>query len=219
MATARSARRLRIWDLPTRIVHWLLVLAIPILWWTAEEHLIEQHMATGQIVLGLLVFRLIWGFVGSSTARFAQFVRGPRAIADYLRGRTAYRLGHNPIGALSVVAMLGLLLLQVGLGLFASDEDGINSGPLAYLVDVDVSEELTELHELAFWFLLAVIALHVAAIFFYLFVKRDNLLTPMVVGTRDAPDTVEEMQPAGLLRFAAAAGASVLLVLWITGSL
>lgn len=219
MAAAPSGRRLRIWDLPTRIVHWLLVIHIPILWWTAEEHLIEQHMVAGQVALGLLVFRLIWGFIGSSTARFADFVRGPRAIADYLRGRTAYRLGHNPIGALSVVAMLGLLLLQVGLGLFASDEDGINSGPLAYLVDVDVSEELTELHELTFWFLLPVIALHVAAIFFYLFVKRDNLLTPMVVGTRDAPDTVEEMQPAGLLRFAAAAGASVLLVLWISGSL
>ncbi len=215
MPTARSARRLKIWDLPTRVVHWLLAIHIPILWWTAKEHFIEQHMVAGQVVLGLVIFRLIWGFIGSSTARFSSFVRGPRAIADYLAGRSHYRLGHNPLGALSVVAMLGLLSLQVGLGLFASDEDGINSGPLAYLIDIDLSEELTELHGTTFWLLLAVVALHVAAIFFYLFVKRDNLLRPMVVGTREAPDTVEEMQPAGLLRFLLAAAVSAALVLWL----
>ncbi len=218
MAAAGGKRRIRIWDLPTRIVHWLLVIHIPILWWTAEQELIEQHMLAGQVVLGLLIFRLIWGFFGSSTARFSSFVRGPRAIADYLAGRSEYRIGHNPLGALSVVAMLGLLLVQVGLGLFASDEDGLYSGPLAHLVSVDLSEQLTELHELAFWLLLAVIALHVAAILFYLAVKRDNLLAPMVVGTREAPDTAEEMRPAGIVRFAISAAVAVGLVMLIARS-
>jgi cytochrome b len=212
-------RRLRVWDLPTRIVHWLLVLLIPGLWWTAQEGMIARHLVLGLTALGLLVFRLIWGFAGSSTARFSSFVRGPRAIADYLAGRSQYRLGHNPLGALSVLAMLGLLSLQVGLGLFATDEDGFNSGPLAYLVSVDASEEITQLHETAFWLLLAVIALHVAAILFYLFGKRDNLLRPMVVGTRDAPDMTEEMRPAGLARFILAAAVAAALTLFVAGLL
>lgn len=219
MEEAGATRRLRVWDLPTRIVHWLLVLLIPGLWWTAEQGMIERHVVLGQIALGLLMFRLIWGFAGSSTARFSGFVRGPRAIADYLAGRTAYRLGHNPLGALSVVAMLGLLCLQVGLGLFATDEDGFNSGPLAHLVSVEASEEITELHETAFWLLLAVIALHVAAILFYLFGKRDNLLRPMLVGTRDAPGTLEEMRPAGLVRFLLSAATAAALTLVIAGVL
>ena len=217
ITAAGGKRRLKVWDLPTRIVHWLLVLLIPALWWTAEEGMIERHLMLGQLALGLLLVRLIWGFVGSSTARFSSFVRGPRAVADHLAGRSEYRLGHNPLGALSVVAMLALLFLQVGLGLFATDEDGLNSGPLAYLVSVDTSDAVSELHETAFWLLVAVIALHVAAILFYLFGKRDNLLRPMVVGTREAPDTAEEMRPASLLRFALSAAVAAALTLFIAG--
>jgi cytochrome b len=200
-----GTERVRIWDWPTRFVHWMLVVLIPLSWWSAKNDEMEWHFRSGLTVLGLLVFRLIWGFIGSSTARFSSFVRGPRAIFDYLRGRTEYRLGHNPIGALSVVALLGLLAVQVGLGLFASDEDGLVSGPLAHLISADLSEEITDLHEDNFDILLVLIGLHVAAIFFYFFVKRDNLVKPMVVGTREAPAGVEPMRPAAWWRFLVAA--------------
>jgi cytochrome b len=209
--------RVRIWDWPTRIVHWLLVVLIAFSWWSAENDELEWHVRSGMTILGLLVFRLVWGFIGSSTARFASFVRGPRAIVDYLRGRTEYRLGHNPIGALSVVALLGLLAVQVGLGLFASDEDGLFSGPLAHLVDFDLSEEITDLHEDNFYILLVLIGLHVGAILFYFFIKRDNLVKPMVVGTRDAPAGTEAMRPATLWRLLLAVAVAFAVIWWVWG--
>jgi cytochrome b len=209
----------RIWDRPTRLVHWLLVVLIAISWWSAENDALEWHFRSGYAVLGLLVFRLIWGVIGSSTARFSSFVRGPGAILDYLRGRSEYRLGHNPIGALSVMALLGLLALQVGLGLFAGDEDGLHSGPFAHLIDLGLSEEITDLHELNFNILLVLVALHVGAILFYFFVKRDNLVKPMIVGTREAPRGLEPMRPAALWRFAVAAAIALAVVLSVSGAI
>ena len=106
-----------IWDLPTRLFHWLLVALIALSWWSAEYHQDELHIWLGMAVLSLLIFRLLWGFVGGSTARFANFIRGPRAVFGYLRG--GWRgIGHNPLGALSVVALLAMAGIQVVLGLF-----------------------------------------------------------------------------------------------------
>ncbi|HEX7929290.1 MAG TPA: cytochrome b/b6 domain-containing protein, partial [Sphingomicrobium sp.] len=116
--------KLPIWDLPVRLFHWVLVGLIAFAWWSAEYHYDDLHIWSGIAVLTLLIFRILWGFFGSSTARFANFVRGPRAVFGYLRGDWR-GVGHNPLGALSVVALLGLVSLQVGLGLFASDEDGL----------------------------------------------------------------------------------------------
>lgn len=188
--------RVPLWDLPTRIVHWLLVVLIAFSWWTAEQHDIERHRWSGYAVLGLLVFRLIWGFVGSSTSRFGGFVRGPRTVLAHVRGQGEKVLGHNPLGGWNVVAMLLLLVAQVGLGLFATDDDGLESGPLNHLVSYDVAERLTDLHELLFNGLLALIALHVAAVLFYLLVRRDNLISPMIRGSREieaAPATLPSM--------------------------
>jgi len=207
----------RIWDWPTRIVHWLLVALIAFSWWSAENDELEWHIRSGLTILFLLVFRLIWGLIGSSTARFASFVRGPRAILDYVRGRSGYRLGHNPIGALSVVGLLALLAVQIGLGLFASDEDGLVSGPLAHLVGFELSEEVADLHEDNFYILLALIGLHVGAILFYLFVKRDNLVKPMVAGTRDAPAGTEPMRPAALWRLLLAIAVAFAVIWWVWG--
>lgn len=210
---------IRIWDLPTRVFHWALVLLIPALWWTGEEHLHDWHFLLGEVTLGLILFRLFWGLFGSSTARFAGFVRGPGAILAYLRGSRPAGIGHNPLGALSVLALLFLLANVVGLGLFATDEDGLAPAPLAHLVSYDSARILTERHEQVFWILVGFIGLHVAAILFYLIVKRDNLVAPMVTGHRGAVAGGEEMIAAPLWRFLVAAGLSAILTFIIATSL
>lgn len=209
------ARPVAVWDLPVRLVHWLIVLLVPFSWWTAEEEMMAWHYRSGLAILGLLVFRLVWGVIGSSTARFSSFVRGPRTILDYVRGRAEFVLGHNPLGALSVLALLAMLCVQVGLGLFAADEDGLESGPLAHLIDGDTAEEVAELHETSFDVLKILILLHVAAILYHLLVRRKNIVAPMVTGRTPAPAGMQPLEPAGAVRFiaaAAAAAASVWLI-------
>ena len=181
-----------IWDLPVRLVHWTLAGLIAFSWWSAEYHYDDLHIWSGLAVLTLLIFRLLWGIVGSSTARFATFVRGPRAVLAYLRG--GWRgIGHNPLGALSVLALLGLVAVQTGLGLIASDEDGLMEGPLAGLVSLDASSSARDLHEDLFNVLLAFIALHVAAIIYYKLRGR-GLLTPMITGKGEAEPGVRPMR-------------------------
>lgn len=204
-----------IWDAPTRLFHWVIVVLVALQWWTAEEEKIELHVTLGLVTLGLLLFRVIWGVVGGSTARFASFVRGPRAIFAYLRGRAGYVLGHNPLGALSVIGLLGALAAQVGLGLFASDEDGLYGGPFVHLIDPDLSEEIAELHEDLFDVLLVLIGLHVAAIVYYAWVKRDDLVTPMITGKREVPAGVEGLRAAPAWRLAVAALIAAALATWI----
>ncbi len=196
--------RVRIWDGPTRIFHWLLVLMIPALWWTAKNDRIEIHVMLGVIMAGLLLFRLIWGLIGSSTARFANFLKGPRAIISYLNGRAVEVLGHNPIGGWSVFAMIAVLMVQVGLGLFAEDNDGLAAGPLSIWLDADTVETITDLHEFMFNVLLALIGLHLAAILFYALVKRRNLIGPMIAGRGSAPGGVEPMRGAPVWRLVVA---------------
>ena len=123
---------------------------------------------------------MLWGFVGSSTARWAGFIRGPRTIATYLRGGW-YGIGHNPLGALSVVALFLAVAVQVGLGLIAEDEDGIYTGPLSGLVSIDISDKARDIHELWFNVILGLIVLHLAAIIFYR-LNGKALVTPMITG-------------------------------------
>ncbi|MFL6856623.1 MAG: cytochrome b/b6 domain-containing protein [Allosphingosinicella sp.] len=187
--------RVRIWDAPTRIVHWAMAALIPFSWWTATHDQLERHRASGYALLGLLLFRLIWGVAGSETARFARFVKGPRAILAYLRGAGPAAAGHNPLGALSIVAMLAALALQIGLGLFAVDEDGIESGPLSWRVDFDTARWAAGLHHKMFWLVAGLAALHVAAILFYAIRRRRNLVTPMVTGRAQAEGEAPAMAP------------------------
>lgn len=187
----------RVWDLPTRLFHWALVVLVGLSWWTAETGRDSLHLWFGYGVLFLLFFRILWGFVGSSTARFSAFVRGPRSVAEYIRNRFRWPLaGHAPLGALSVLALLALLLAQVGTGLFAMDEDGLFGGPLAYLVSVGATDWITELHEELFDWLLVLIGLHVAAILLYWIALGRNLLGPMITGRADLPRGMEPMRPA-----------------------
>ena len=207
--------RVRIWDRPTRLFHWLVVALVPAMWWTAEEELTEIHMILGRTMLGLVLFRLLWGVFGSSTARFANFVKGPGAVLAHLRGKAGHLVGHNPLGAFSVVALLLLLAVQVGLGLFASDEDGIYSGPLAHLVGADASETLTERHETMFDVLLVLIGLHVAAIVYYTWFKRQDLVGPMVTGRGEAPEAAAPMRPASRWRFVLAASSAAAIAFFL----
>lgn len=181
--TAGAPRQL-VWDWPTRIFHWLLVLLLGFSWWSAENHQLEWHRWSGMAILTLVVFRLLWGLFGTSTARFGEFVKGPGAVWSYLRARSQLpvSIGHNPLGGWSVIVMLVLLVVQVTSGLFSVDVDGIESGPLSHLVDFDQGRTAAEIHEISFNLLLAVVVLHVFAIIFYLIVRRRNLIGPMVTG-------------------------------------
>jgi cytochrome b len=190
----------RVWDLPTRLTHWLFFAGVTFSWWTGETGRLEWHRWSGYTLLGLVLFRLYWGFAGGSTARFANFVRGPRAILSYLRGERVAAIGHNPLGALSVLALLGLLLLQIVLGLFAVDVDGIESGPLSLYVSFEAGRVAAEWHDVVFNALLALIALHVVAVLYYLAVKRQNLIGTMVTGRRVYDGGMAPMTPASALR-------------------
>lgn len=175
--------RVTIWDVPTRIFHWALVVLIALLWWSGKSGEIALHKRVGFAVVGLIVFRAYWGFAGSSTARFSSFLRGPREIWRYIRGRAAPFLGHNPLGGISVVVMLSLVAIESGLGLFAVDEDGLESGPLAPMIDLDWSQFAARMHALVFDVLLAVIALHVVAVLAY-WAGGNNLIGPMITGRK-----------------------------------
>jgi len=182
-----------VWDLPIRLFHWVLVALIGLSWWSAENHEYDIHLWSGVAVLSLLLFRLLWGLFGSSTARFASFIRGPSAVRDYLSG-TWRGIGHSPLGALSVIALLGLIAVQVGLGLFASDEDGLLLGPLSGLISNDASEQVTGLHETMFNVLLGLIGLHIAAVLFYWIANKQNLIGPMVTGKAQLGPDAEPMR-------------------------
>lgn len=186
--------RVLIWDAPVRLIHWLMVLMFAVSWRSAETGAMNYHRYSGYTLLGLLLFRIYWGFAGSSTARFSSFVKGPRAVLAYLRQmpqRTGARQpavpGHNPLGALSVIALLLLLSTQVLLGLFAVDVDGIESGPLSLYVNFDTGRRCAEWHGRVFELLLWMIGLHIAAVLFYLLYKRDNLIASMLHGRRVFP--------------------------------
>ncbi|MBV8908379.1 MAG: cytochrome b/b6 domain-containing protein [Sphingomonas sp.] len=184
--------------MPLRLFHWSLVVLLAALWWTAENDRTELHEKLGYVTLGLLVFRLYWGLFGSSTARFSQFVKGPRVIAEYLRGESPASVGHNPLGALSVLLLLGLMIVEVGIGLFTQDVDGIEAGSLAQYISYETADLAREWHEFLFNVILGVVALHVLAILFYLVVKRDNLVGPMITGRKRFDEAVESPRMASL---------------------
>ncbi len=211
--------RVRVWDVPTRLVHWLLVLLVVFSWWTAETGRMEWHRWSGYTLLGLLIFRIYWGLAGSSTARFSRFVRGPRAISNYLKGGWAAVPGHNPLGALSVVALLALLVTQVVLGLFAVDVDGIESGPLSTYVSFETGRAAASFHEDNFNVLTALILLHVIAVAYYVFFRKQSLVAAMVHGKRTYPEPQPPpMQSASVVRLLLGIVLAVALTWWVAGA-
>ena len=205
-----------VWDVPTRLFHWTLVGLIAFSWWSAEEERSDWHLWSGLAILSLLIFRLLWGLFGSSTARFANFVRGPRSVLAYARDMKGWKpIGHSPLGALSVIAMLGAIAVQVGLGLFAVDKDGLYEGPLASLVSLDAAEEIADLHEDWFNVLLVLIGLHIAALLFYRLVLGKKLIRPMITGSTAAETDVEPMRPGRWWAALLCLAASIAFTRWI----
>lgn len=170
-----------LWDLPVRIIHWLIVLLLPASWWTAEQGYLEVHQYLGLTMLVAVLTRICWAFIGSPQARFSDFLRGPKAVLAYLRGEPATTPGHNPAGGWMVVLFWILLLAQPLTGTVSAD-DILFTGPFHYVFDSSVSDWLAEIHEVLFNVILAFIALHVAAVYFYQRRRGHNLLRPMVTG-------------------------------------
>jgi len=186
-----------VWDWPVRLFHWAVVIlvVVSVVSGRTGGNAMVYHMYSGYTLLGLVLFRLLWGVVGSPSARFSHFVRGPRSILKYAKTffkRTpSYTLGHNPLGGLMVVVLLLVLLVQAGTGLFVNDDIFIE-GPLAELVSKDTSDWLTGIHQTNINLLFVLIGLHVLAVLYYLLYKRENLITPMVIGNKDVPNTPAE---------------------------
>ena len=185
-------KTIRVWDLPIRLFHWLLVLCIlgSFISVNIGGNAIQWHAYFGYSVLTLLIFRIIWGFVGSTHARFASFLPNKKSILDYLQGKSPRVLGHNPVGALSVFALLFVLCIQVTTGLFVDDEIAFQ-GPLAKYVSSSVSSFLSEIHEGNQVVILTLITIHIAAIWFYKKFKGENLIKPMISGDKEIDPSEE----------------------------
>ncbi|MBB1269215.1 cytochrome b/b6 domain-containing protein [Shewanella sp. SR44-3] len=179
-----TAVKVKVWDISTRLFHWLLLLLFAGLWLTAEQGEMQWHQVLAYCLLILIIFRLLWGFIGSDTARFTAFVVPPSKALAYLTANPKPRsLGHNPLGGYMVLLMLGLLLIQLVSGLFSTDEV-FTEGPLFSLVDESVALGLTWLHKTNFNILLVCAAVHVLAVFIYWF-NGENLIKPMLTGYKE----------------------------------
>jgi cytochrome b len=214
---------LRVWDLPVRLMHWGLVIAIGVCWWSGEYNELDYHVWSGYAALWIILMRLYWGLVGSDTARFAHFVKGPGTILNYARKlprrQADHTHGHNPLGAISVVLMLGFVLTVVVFGLFAGDVDGLYSGPLSLYVTFKESRHFARLHHRWFIYLEYLVALHLFAVAFYFAYKRDNLVRAMITGKRRGPASGAQMQPAHWGRFLVGAVIVTAIVYAVTKSL
>ncbi|KLT72186.1 nickel-dependent hydrogenase b-type cytochrome subunit [Neisseria arctica] len=214
---------LKVWDFPTRLFHWTLVAAFAFMWYSGENggSLMAWHLPCGLLILGLVVFRLCWGIWGSDTARFGSFVRGPAQIRRYLQGDISEneQPGHNPLGALMVLALLGALSVQLLTGLLASDENmWLYNGYLNGLVGSETGAQMRGIHVAFFNVLLVLVVVHVATILFYKFVKKHNLITPMLTGYKELEGKLPVLKFAGAVKFVLAA-AVAFAVVWLVRSL
>lgn len=207
MYNNKGLSKVRVWDLPTRIFHWALVagvigLAVS---GTIGGNAMVWHFRFGYAVLTLLLFRIVWGLVGGRWSRFGAFIYAPQSVIQYLKGRgkPEHSVGHSPVGAGSVFAMLGLLLAQAGTGLFSDDEIAF-AGPLTRFVSNSVVGVATHYHKsIGKWLLLALIVLHLAAIVFYLW-RKHNLVKAMLHGDKDLVIAVPGSRDDALSRTSAA---------------
>jgi cytochrome b len=204
-----TAEHVRVWDIPTRFFHWTVVVLLCVSWFSADQGFMRVHLWSGLTLLALLLFRIGWGILGSTTSRFSDFLHPPHKVMAYLRGHEkSLYAGHNPAGGWMVAALIAILLAQALTGLFAND--GLHfTGPLALWVSDDVSTRITGLHGTIFNIILLLIWCHVVAVGFYLLVKNHNLVRAMFTGKkhpRHVPDGLN-------LRFTRLSIALLLLVL------
>ena len=217
MATSPTTRAIRIWDLPVRLTHWSFALVVPAMWITAENDAWGWHIRLGHVLLALLIFRVMWGFVGTDTARFASFVKGPGAVLGYLRGAYDYKAnkGHSPLAALSVLALLGLMFAQVGMGLFAGDPFDGATGPLNSLVGVTTADTITDTHEWFYYVIFAMIGVHILAVGVIGMMQATSLIGPMIGGKGEKALDVEENQRAPWGRALGVLGLAIAVAVWV----
>lgn len=214
----------RVWDAPTRLFHWAVVLLVGTSWVTQHEGWMDQHVLCGYSMATLLVFRLIWGVIGSDTARFVRFLKTPvaalRHLAGVYRGEPDHEIGHNAAGGWMVLGMLALLCIQVGTGLCANDEVSVE-GPLAHVVGPANSDWLSHIHAINFRLIEAAIALHLLAILTYRVLRGHRLVRPMITGNKKLPATLPVPRMASPVKalgaLCAAAGLVAFVVLWFGG--
>ncbi|GGC84211.1 cytochrome b/b6 domain-containing protein [Chelatococcus reniformis] len=206
-----SSQPVRAWDLPTRLYHWLqLALVVGSYytqWWMdpAADPTMRFHRWLGYSILTLLVFRLLWGVVGGSTARFGSFVRSPGTVVRYAwalaRGRAPAYLGHNPLGTLMVLALLAVLAAQALSGLFAADSNAIFGGPFAHLDPLEDGPawkgSASRYHHLGANILLVLVGVHVVINLYYQYVRRDKLISAMASGYKPARAYADQPEAAG----------------------
>ena len=203
-------KKIRVWDLPIRMFHWMLVVLIATSIITQEigGNAMDWHFRAGYAVLALIAFRLIWGLIGTRYARFSDFIHGPSTIIAYLRGSGAGSTekyhGHNPLGSLSVFALLGVILIHVLSGLFAND-DIASEGPLVKFISKDLSDSFTWFHtEVSAWVIYFLIGLHLLSIAYYYVGKKKNLVTPMITGDKQIDGDAPAANDSWGMRLAAA---------------
>jgi len=197
---APSTARILVWDFPVRFVHWAIVLLLIGLVTTGKlgADWLIWHMRMGYAVIALVVFRVIWGFVGSRNARFAAFLFGPSRVIRYVRsfrGAHEVHASHNPAGGWMVVALLVALLVQAMMGLFTTD-DILWGGPFSERVSKDTSDTISAVHRRFWWVIVALSVLHIAAVLSHLMLLKDNLITPMLTGYKQLPADVASAEDA-----------------------
>lgn len=216
--TIVPSQPVRVWDLPVRLFHWCIVVLIVVSWISVENGYIRVHLWSGLTLLTLLLFRIAWGFVGSTTARFSQFARAPRHAVAYLRaisrGEHPQHAGHNPAGGWMVLLLLAVLLLQALTGLFANDGVRFNA-PLSALVSSALSDRVTRLHSLLFNLILLLAWMHIVAVLYYRFVRGENLVVAMFTGKRPSNELPAQVQLEFVrLRWAMLSLAIAALLVW-----
>jgi cytochrome b len=211
---ARPGRRsVKVWDLPTRLFHWLVVMLVAAAYVTVRLNWMDWHVRIGETLLTLVLFRLLWGCFGSETARFSSFLSSPAAawrhLRHVLRREPDLQAGHNPAGGWMVVALLALLLGETLSGIYLNN-DIANAGPLTEWVPASIANAITALHEILWDALLAAVALHLLAIALYAVAKGHNLLTPMLTGRKHLPARVPapRLAPTMLALFLLIVGAA-----------
>ncbi|HUB96947.1 MAG TPA: cytochrome b/b6 domain-containing protein [Stellaceae bacterium] len=208
-------RPIIVWDVPTRLFHWLVVALVIAAYVTLELNWMDMHAWIGEAVLALVLFRLLWGFLGSDTALFSRFIKAPgvaiRHLAHLFRREPDHQIGHNPAGGWMVLLLLFLLLGETLSGLYVAN-DVADDGPFTEIVPASVADAITRLHAIFWYALLAAITLHVAAILVYWIAKRQNLVLPMITGRKSLPAGAPLPRLGTVLRAAILLTASVLAV-------
>lgn len=198
-------KSVKIWDIYIRLFHWLLVVCIIISVVSVRMDKMDVHFISGHVILALLTFRILWGLIGSRTARFVNFIRGPKTILSYLRDPNSKEfkstVGHSPVAALSVIALIVVIGVQVATGLI-SDDEILLQGPLAKYVSGELSYQATWFHAINAKFIIGLVILHLLAIAFYYTLRKDNLVVPMITGSKkmaaDDADNVVDLRTKNL---------------------